>query len=289
MGRPTGAAVCFKWTLMARLAGCRVAFLSVGLCKLESRLGKWFVRRALARAFFVSLRDTWTAHYVEKTMGRNGVRSVPDAALGLEPDVAVAAPASEHPLRIGISPIAYGRAGLWPVADPDSAGPYLAVLIAFAKKLLAAGNYLVLFSTDSPDRILVEEMRSSLLAGAPEEWRQRLRVEEPDTAGEILRLLAPLDIVIASRLHGVILSHLTCRPVVAISYDRKVRAHMSEAGYTRFCIDLAGLSVGDLEHIYEGLVVERKAIYDELRVKTVRWRATLADQYATVVNAMRPR
>jgi polysaccharide pyruvyl transferase WcaK-like protein len=276
----------FKWTLMARLVGCRVAYVSVGVCKLESQLGKWFIRRALARAFFVSVRDAWSARYVEETMGCHAVRLVPDTAFGLIPDVTFAAPSSGSALKIGLSPIAYGRAGVWPVADSKNADPYLATLIAFARNLLASGHSIVLFSTDSPDRPLVDEMRAALLTGAPDGWHQRLSVEAPDTAGEILAILGPLDMVIASRLHGVILSHLMCRPVVAISYDRKVRAHMSEAGYSRFCVDLPALSVAALALLFEALQAERTSVHEDLRIQTAKWRATLAEQYSTVVTAV---
>jgi polysaccharide pyruvyl transferase WcaK-like protein len=47
-----------------------------------------------------------------------------------------------------------------------------------------------------------------------------------------------LDVVVASRLHGVLLAIVSTRPVLALSHERKVRAAMNDAGVSDFCADL---------------------------------------------------
>jgi polysaccharide pyruvyl transferase WcaK-like protein len=53
-----------------------------------------------------------------------------------------------------------------------------------------------------------------------------------------MKFFAKLDLVVASRLHGVLLAIVATRPVLALSHERKVRAVMSDAGVSSFCADL---------------------------------------------------
>src|SRR6516165_5299479 len=47
----------FKWTLIAKLRGCEVLFVSVGAGPIYSKLGRYFVKTALSMADFRSYRD----------------------------------------------------------------------------------------------------------------------------------------------------------------------------------------------------------------------------------------
>ncbi len=277
----------FKWTLIARLAGVPVVFLSVGVGNMKSRLGHWFIRHALERASLVSLRTSWSRRYVEERTKCRRLYTVPDAAFGLDPLVALAPPNSSPRLKIGVSPIAYGRPELWPTHDSGGARHYFGVLVGFTKELLAAGNSVVLFSTDTPDRILVEEMRASLQAQVTDEQFRRLEVRLPSALAELLEAVAPLDLVIASRLHGVILSHVLQRPVLAISYDRKVATYMTESGYGRFCMEFGQVTEGLIAAGYETLAAERASVHEDLCRKTASWKVALTEQYSAAIALMR--
>src|SRR5215472_9789514 len=74
----------FKWVVLARSAGVRCMFLSVGAGPLSHPLSKFFVTRALLAADYVSLRDDKSqalAHEIGFT-GKSRVR--PDGVYGLE-------------------------------------------------------------------------------------------------------------------------------------------------------------------------------------------------------------
>ena len=55
----------FRWSLIAKLCGCRVMFVSVGAGPLTTRLGRSLVRRALSLAHYRSYRDEASKRYVE--------------------------------------------------------------------------------------------------------------------------------------------------------------------------------------------------------------------------------
>jgi len=50
----------FKWSLLAKLRGCKLLFVSVGTGRLEHPLSRWFVKAALALADYRSYRDRFS-------------------------------------------------------------------------------------------------------------------------------------------------------------------------------------------------------------------------------------
>ena len=56
----------FKWSLMARLRGCRVMFVSVGAGPVRSAPGRFLVRSALSLADYRSYRDAPSKEVVQR-------------------------------------------------------------------------------------------------------------------------------------------------------------------------------------------------------------------------------
>ncbi len=59
-----GPYYCFKWSLIARLLGRKIIFISVGAGPLYSRFGRFFIGLALSFAQFRSFRDQATKAYL---------------------------------------------------------------------------------------------------------------------------------------------------------------------------------------------------------------------------------
>src|SRR5690606_22280601 len=72
----------FRWCLLARLTGCKVAFLSVGAGTVRSRSGRFFCATALRLAQYKSVRDESTLALI-KSWGVRNVRLVPDMAFSM--------------------------------------------------------------------------------------------------------------------------------------------------------------------------------------------------------------
>jgi polysaccharide pyruvyl transferase WcaK-like protein len=273
----------FKWSVAARLTRTAVAFMSVGVCKLETSTGRWFYRQALALAKYVSMRDPWSQSFVANQLAKRTALLVPDAAFSLRLSQSHRErTTASYPAKIGISPIAYGRTNLWPTKS-DAADRYLQVLIDFANARLLAGDSIVLFATDGPDWILVQEMIAALQQRAPQAAAERLRTQQTATADDALKVVSSLDVVVASRLHGVILSHLLHTPVIAISYDRKVSAHMQQMGQEHLCIDFSEVSHEALAEKLAISLSNREALASQLRAIATDWRERLDRQYETIV------
>ena len=79
----------FKWSLIAKLRGCEVLFVSVGAGPIYSTLGRYFVKSALSMADFRSYRDDASMAYLKRIGFRtNGDRVYPDLVFSL-PEITI--------------------------------------------------------------------------------------------------------------------------------------------------------------------------------------------------------
>ena len=108
-----------KWAVLARAAGSSVIFLSVGGCRAELRLTKVLLRIALSLACYRSYRDEGSRQLA--------LAITPSADGPVVPDLAFSLPVTRQPLivdsnsaelRVGVSPIAFARPGMWPTENP---------------------------------------------------------------------------------------------------------------------------------------------------------------------------
>jgi polysaccharide pyruvyl transferase WcaK-like protein len=130
-------------------------------------------------------------------------------------------------------------------------------LAKFLKRAINDGNKLILFATDGDDLNTVNDLRKILLAESTDsEAVQVLPCPPEQTTEKLLQRIGCADLVIASRLHAVILSHLIAKPVLAISYDRKVDSHMREIGQSKYCMNIDEVTA---ETIAEQLAVLKDA------------------------------
>jgi polysaccharide pyruvyl transferase WcaK-like protein len=96
---------------------------------------------------------------------------------------------------------------------------------------------------------------------------------------EMIREVQAVDYIVASRLHGVILSHRLAKPTLAISYDRKVDTHMGDMGMSEYCLDIHTLESASLIDAFTSLVAHGEAIEARLRQTSAGHAAALKRQY----------
>jgi polysaccharide pyruvyl transferase WcaK-like protein len=236
-----------KWAVLARAAGTSVVFLSVGGCRTDSWLTKLFLRTALSLACYRSYRDEGS---------RQLARAITPTADGpVLPDLAFSLPFTRQPsmatpnsagLRVGVSPIAYARSGMWPTEDQAQYERYMDELASFLAVLLRRGIFVTLFSSSSPDDQLFDDLRARIDPRLESEARARLLFGNVTSVQDLLVLLHSLDFVVASRLHGLVLSFLAGTPSIALSYDRKVETLMTDVGLKTYCLDIRSFTSENL-------------------------------------------
>lgn len=225
-GYPTSL---FRWCLLARLAGARVAFVSVGAEPIYSPISKCLIRWALALADYRSFRDEGSRRLIESIGARGPHRVCPDLVHGLRlpQDPLVEAPAPR--ITVGINPIPFFDVRYWTEDDAATYQHYVHGLAGFASWLLARGHRVVFFPTQiHADPLVIRDIELAMKrAGAPFEQVLRPAVRDFD---DLAAALSQTDVVVASRFHGIIFSLLLDKPVVALSYYRKMDELMQSVG-----------------------------------------------------------
>lgn len=272
-----------KWTVLARAAGSSVVFLSAGACRMESRLTQMFLKRALSLACYRSYRDHESR--------RLALALTPSADGPVVPDLAFSLPAlgdetglQPNParMRVGVSPIAYAQPGLWPTENAVQYEHYMTHLAHFVESLLRRGIFVTLFSSSSPDEQLFPDLCARLDPGLEDEARRRLSASDVTSLHDLLSLLRSFDFVVASRLHGLLLSFVAGKPAVAVSYDRKVRCLMEEMDQTAYCLDIQSVTSDGLLAAFLDLKTHGDQVTAKLSTTRLAYDELLQSQYRLV-------
>ena len=115
-----------------------------------------------------------------------------------------------------------------PVASLSGNGwrPYLQALAALAERWDRPVVWLPFHREQ--DSTLLADLRGEELV--PEALLARSSVQRPETPAQAIELLSSAGLVVAMRLHGLILAALAGAPVAALSYDPKVAAAAAAIG-----------------------------------------------------------
>jgi polysaccharide pyruvyl transferase WcaK-like protein len=260
--------VLFRWAMLARLARTPLAFASVGAGYLDRPLSRFFVRHALAAAVYRSYRDPGTAERLAPWTFTRGDPHFPDLAFSLPVSAPLVGGDSESPGIIGISPIVYGHAAHWPTKRPALYENYSRRLAEFAQWLLGRGHKLLLFRTSSADRVAIADLKARLAELAGPDALRGIVEPEVESVPQFFREVAAADCVVASRLHGVTMSHMLGKPVLAISFDRKVDAHMESMEQMQYRLSIGEFTVADLIDRFTALrqdgTQERRIVMDHV-------------------------
>jgi polysaccharide pyruvyl transferase WcaK-like protein len=282
----------FKWTLLSRAYGVPFLFVSIGKCSLKTPLSRFFSRVALRLARYRSYRDEGSKAEVQSLVDASNDPVYPDLAFSYHCPV-VPPPhrngSSDRRLVVGVSPIAYCDPRAWPLKDERRYGEYVRGLAELVIWLIRQEHSVLLFTTDSPDTATVNDIRAVLSSSGID---QRAIRELPSSAEQspdgLLKAISGSDLIIASRLHGVILSHLDNIPVMALSFDRKVDAHMKAIGQEEYCLSIDDLKLETLIARFTALKAARAREQEQLNSAAQRFRDLLDRQYDQILGAPFP-
>jgi polysaccharide pyruvyl transferase WcaK-like protein len=280
--------VNFRWALLARLAGCRVAWLSVGAGPLEAPLSRRFVRASLRLADYVSVRDEGSRRLLTEIGVTRPCRVFPDLAHGLHQDDAAApAPAGARPAAgravVGINVMPIYDERYWPDRSPEKYRRYVREVATLVAALIADGCSVFLFGTHPNDTLVADDVLAALATehglrpDRPDLVRMSARVEE------LLEVIESADVIVATRFHGALLSLLCERPVLALCYYRKTRELMLAFDQdAEFAVTLEEFNGADAAGRVRRLLGRTEDLTAAMRPKNKDYRAALAEQYDLV-------
>jgi polysaccharide pyruvyl transferase WcaK-like protein len=270
----------FKFARLARRAGARFIILSSGSATLRSPLGRWLVGSALKRADYRSFREDFALDLARNLGAPEPNQWFPDLAFSLR--VPTNLPEKHVRRRIGISPIAWCDPYAWPEPDARRYDSYLDRLADFVRSVLARDEDVVVFATAGADHRVMADLIARLNSGGVLPSKDRLHVSSARTVPDLLDVLRTLDVVVASRLHGVILAYACLVPVAAVSYDPKVDFLVRRFRQDEASVPIDAFDGNRLLAIVDSLCEDRQAVARSLEHGVAAWQVLLTEQYDAV-------
>lgn len=274
----------FRWSLIAKIRGCKVLFVSVGAGPLYSGLGRWLVQAALTLADFRSYRDDATKEYLCSIgIAAAGDRVYPDLVFSIADEVKPQSVTLRgHRPVLGLGLMRYAEE-----LNPDMRGccvyqAYLGQLVVFTQWLLAEGYDIRLLTGDLDDRLAVTDFKTVFKRSVGDYDESRI-VDQPVLSVEnLVQQLSLTDFVVATRFHNVLWALALGKPVISISFHSKCTALMESMGLQEYCQNIERLSAAGLIEQFCDLRKNMGHLRQVIRQKVAGCRRALDDQYRLI-------
>lgn len=273
-----------KWSLIARICRCELAFMSVGAGPVCGPMGGRFIRTILSLASFRSYREESTVRWLRQI-------GVPANTDQIFPDLAFSLPRQAPPARHG--PLGAGavvglgvmeNAGNYSRQDRSAAAQtaYLTSFAQIAIWLLTRGYRIRLLSTDRGDVHAKERLLQLITEQFSIGDRQSVIDEPIDSVPTLMSQIAATDAVIATRFHNILLAFVCEKPVISIAFHHKCDSLMATMGLSEYCINIGDLTTDVLIETFCRLENNAEAIKSTIRERSEKFRDALDKQYQLV-------
>jgi polysaccharide pyruvyl transferase WcaK-like protein len=280
-----------KWSVLTKLTGTKLAYISVGAGPLESPLSRLMVRAALSFSNYASCRDTHSKHLIESMGLRKKISVFPDLALSLSVSAAPAASYTAKPVNgrpvvgINVMPVYDGR--YWCTPDASKYRAYVEKVAAFASALLHENYPVFFFGTQVRDEDVIADLLNILRKERALENRVTELVKPSSSVDELMGVLATVDLVVATRFHGLVLSLLAEKPVVGICYYEKMVDLLRDMGQVEYAVNLEDFECEELLRKIRLLEANRDSAKAMISARKAVYRKSLAEQYDHVLSLVR--
>ena len=273
----------WKWSLLARVTGTKVAYLSVGAGPIDAPLSQRFVRQALSLASYRSHRDALSSQLIEGIGVRGEGPVVPDLVYGLR----IAAPVANGSGRavtplVGANPVPLYDGRYWSIEDATRYSRYIATFAAFCDQLVQSDHRIAFFPTQlQADPPVIEDIRRQMTA------RDAARAGVTTVSGirsleDLVAEIAQMDLVVANRYHGILISLLLQKPVLALAYHGKTFELMAMMGQAEYAVEASSCTTELLAERFASLEARAPEIRREVVDRAAALRQVLEGQYARV-------
>jgi polysaccharide pyruvyl transferase WcaK-like protein len=268
-----------KWVYLAKSAGIKCLFLNVGAGPLNHPLSKFFVKRALGVADYISFRDEQSRKLVSQIGFKGSGEVFPDCVYSREVAALNGSHGKLNQLRLGIAPMPYCD----PRTDPAEKNQavyhdFIARCATFAASLVRDSSCLLtLFGTDiGVDPLAIEDLHQRLLTDhriATPEYRS------PNSIDELLSQMSGVDYIVTCRFHGVIFAHLLNKPVLALSHHPKVMTIMNDLGLSKYCVDIRTFDPILLVDKFKSLVADTDEVKRRMAASLAKYKSQSMRQF----------
>ncbi len=269
----------FLVSASGRLFGTKVALVSVGAGDIHQRLTRRLVTAAARLAYYRSFRDSFS----RDAMGRMGLDTSGDPVY---PDLAFALPSpSGTPVvagTVGVGVMDYhGGSDDREQADQIHAS-YVETMRSFVRWLVDQGRSVRLFTTDVHDEPIMRDLVDDVRAHRPELLPSQVIAEPVSSLGELMRQIALVDTVVASRFHNVLSALKMGKPTLSVGYAPKFEALMAAMGMAGFCQSARSVDLDRLIKQFIELESRSAELRQLMKERAADYARLLDDQFATL-------
>lgn len=279
-----------KWCILAKWVGAKVAFLCCGAGPLDSRLGRLFIRYSLSLADCRSYRDASSRGLIERigVSGNNPVCT--DLAYGLTVVQPAESVSATRRLMVGINPLPFRDGRYWPEDNRELYQQYIRKLAAFALWLTDRGHSVSFFPTQlRADPPVIQDIRGLLSGRGAGSLDDPLGDRPLRSVDDLIVRISAMDLVVATRYHGVLLSALLHRPVLAVAYLEKTRDLMAQLGQSDYVVDVTSFNTNSLVERFVVMESRTKTIRREIERRAKALRQVLGTEYDRVFGLLEDR
>lgn len=284
-----------KWSLVTKLRGKKLFFVSVGAESITRRLSKVLIKAALRVADYRCYRDVHSAKLL-RSLGFNTDRDAvrPDLAFSLpRPDAfkdgaVISGHDSLGAPRVAVGVYNYRDRGQANDSDAAAYRTYLDCICSLILRLLAEGYVVrVVIGDFAYDEAVRVDVRHELLIRGLDPTNPSFTDTSAASFEQLLDQLGAVDFVIATRYHNVLLGLFLGKLVVSLSYEGKHGALMQDMGLGDYCQGVDAINVDRLLAQFHHLESQADSLRPGIAARTEANRTSLAEQYDLIVSSVR--
>jgi polysaccharide pyruvyl transferase WcaK-like protein len=280
----------FKFCLLTKVAGKKLYILNVGAGPLNHRLSRLFAKCAVQLADYRSFRDDESQKLLRSLGVKAETHVYPDLvyALEIEELLKSAPPVSSIPV-VGINPIGFCDPRSWSRKDGAVYQEYLKKMACFSMWLLEHGYKLRIFTNEaSLDQYVMEDLKTELHSRVAPDLFGLISWGASETVKDVLQEMSEFAFVVTSKYHGIIFSHVLGKPVISLSYGKKMDFAMQAVGQDRFNANIERFDVDWLIKAFRSLVDDSEEIKQESAAAVRANAAKLSQQFDSLFLPGRP-
>jgi polysaccharide pyruvyl transferase WcaK-like protein len=278
-----------KWSLIAKLCGCRLFFVSVGAGPMYHPITKWLVRAVLWLADYRSYRDLYSKRFIEAIgFKTDRDRLYPDLAFSLPrgffPECSPKNAHAKTVVAVGVKDYC-GKLGMPHRTGEAKYRAFIDKLATFVAWLLQSNHAVRLLVGDTLHDNRVKQDLIDLLENRglrSEDWN--IINESIQSVEGVLSELAHADIVVSARFHNILLALMFDKPAISLSYHKKFESLMESIGLGSYSHDIDFLDVHKLQEDLMRLEKDASELRPFIRQRVEEYRNALEEQYRLIFN-----
>jgi polysaccharide pyruvyl transferase WcaK-like protein len=273
-----------KWSILAKLRGTKLLFVSVGAGPIAHPLSRRIVKLAISLADYRSYRDSFSKEYLASIgFDTKDDFVYPDLAFSLRPRIP--ASGSRNSRVIGLGLMDYYGKGSALEYDEIAYQNYLDGVTTFVASLLDRKYTIRLLIGDvSYDKRVTGDVIKRLKERGTNYQEGQIIDDPVSSVEQLIAQLAETDIVIATRFHNLLLALMLNKPVVALSYHEKIASLMAGVGMAEYCQRIDQLDASRLMEQFNKLEQNAGTIKSMIEQRIGEYGRALEQQYAHIFN-----